>query len=57
MFKVIKAWRDKRRRPRECETVGVFDEQLLADLGLTWEDVREARGKRGDTSGEGAVFP
>ena len=56
MLKAIKAWREKRRRP-QCEQIGVFDEQLLADLGLTWEDVREARAKRFDTCNEGAVFP
>ncbi|HEY0034728.1 MAG TPA: hypothetical protein VGB81_15815 [Devosia sp.] len=57
MLKAIKAWREKRRRAVPCEVIGVFDEQLLADLGLTWEDVREARAKRADSGTEGAVFP
>ena len=56
MLKAIIAWRRKRRDQNQSEPVGVFDEQLLADLGLTWEDVREAQAARSITS-EGAVFP
>jgi uncharacterized protein YjiS (DUF1127 family) len=57
MLKAINAWRRKRRERRACEPLAMFDEQLLADLGLTWEDVREAQAARSNTSSEGAVFP
>lgn len=57
MLKAVKAWREKRRRHEPCEAVDVFDKQLLADLGLTWEDVREARANRSVSGTEGAVFP
>ena len=57
MLKAINAWRQKRRHSRNCEPSAVFDEHLLADLGLTWEDVRDARAKRHDPASEGAVFP
>jgi hypothetical protein len=56
MLKVIKTWREKRCR-EPSEPVGVFDDQLLADLGLSWEDVRDARIKCGEKVSEGAVFP
>lgn len=57
MLKAINAWREKRRSRRSYQAISVFDDQLLADLGLTWEDVREARANRAETSSEGAVFP
>ncbi|WP_157959583.1 hypothetical protein [Devosia submarina] len=57
MLKAISAWRRKHRSRRSSEPVAMFDEQLLADLGLTWEDVREAQAKRSNASSEGAVFP
>jgi hypothetical protein len=57
MLKAFQTWRRKRRRLHRCEPISVFDEQLLADLGLTWEDVREAQNKRTDSGTEGAVFP
>ena len=57
MLKLINAWREKRRLRHNWEPAGVFDDQLLADLGLTWEDLRDARAKSSDASSEGAVFP
>lgn len=57
MLKAIQAWRRKRREQRQSEQISVFDEQLLADLGLSWEDLRAAQAARADTSREGAVFP
>lgn len=57
MLKALQAWRRKRRRQCPDEPIGVFDEQLLADLGLTWEEVREAQARRNDSGTEGAVFP
>jgi uncharacterized protein YjiS (DUF1127 family) len=57
MLRAIQEWRRERRRRRKAELVGVFEEQLLADLGLTWEDVREAQANRKDAGTEGAVFP
>ena len=57
MLKAINAWRSKRRDQRQREQISVFDEQLLADLGLTWDDVRQAQEARSNASSEGAVFP
>lgn len=57
MLKALKCWREKRRHARPCEPAEMFDEQFLADLGLTWEDLRKARTKRSDSGNEGAVFP
>jgi uncharacterized protein YjiS (DUF1127 family) len=57
MFRAIRAWRRKRRHQRQSEQISVFDEQLLADLGLSWDDLRAAQAARADTSREGAVFP
>ena len=56
MLKLINAWCARRPHHRG-EPVAVFDEQLLADLGLTWEDVSDARAQRPGRPSEGAVFP
>lgn len=57
MLKTISAWRRKRRSRRSYQPVGVLDEQLMADLGLTWEDLCKARADGAESTNEGAVFP
>jgi uncharacterized protein YjiS (DUF1127 family) len=57
MLKLINAWRERSRNRRDNEQPAQFDEQLLADLGLTWQDVVDAKAQQSRAYGEGAVFP
>ena len=57
MLKLINTWREKNWSRRDNEQPAQFDDQLLADLGLTRDDVLEAKAQQSPSYGEGAVFP
>jgi uncharacterized protein YjiS (DUF1127 family) len=57
MLKLIDAWREKNRTRRDPEQPAKYNEQLLADLGLSWQDVIDAKALQPGSFGESAVFP
>ncbi|GLQ53080.1 hypothetical protein GCM10010862_03380 [Devosia nitrariae] len=57
MLKTLTGWMGKRRRSRAHQRLTLIDEQLLAELGVTWQDLEAARTKRAIDLNEGSVFP
>ncbi|MFC0010781.1 hypothetical protein [Devosia nitrariae] len=56
-MKTLTGWMGKRRRSRAHQRLTLIDEQLLAELGVTWQDLEAARTKRAIDLNEGSVFP
>ena len=57
MLKLINALLGKYRTIDTAQQAAVFDKQLLADLGLSWKDVCQAKAALSSDDREGAVFP
>jgi uncharacterized protein YjiS (DUF1127 family) len=57
MLKALTGWMGKRHRPRAHQRLTLIDEQLLSDLGVSWQDLEAARSKREIDLNEGSVFP
>jgi uncharacterized protein YjiS (DUF1127 family) len=57
MRKLLNAWREQNWKRRDKKQPAQFDEQLLADLGLTWHEVTEAKTQQSRSYVEAAVFP
>lgn len=57
MLKALTGWMAKRRRPHTPQRLTLIDEQLLTDLGVSWQDLEAARSKRAIDLNEGSVFP
>lgn len=57
MFKALTGWMGKRRRPPAHQRLTLIDEQLLSELGVSWQDLEAARTKRAIDLNEGSVFP
>jgi hypothetical protein len=57
MLKALTGWMGKRRRPRTHQRLTLVDEQLLSELGVSWQDLEAARSNRAIDLNEGSVFP